>query len=221
MATTVAALNLPPASRASLELFFDDKIRRAISAAESPERNPSNMEDPWYEVYGLFLDKLLLSHPVFGAGPQGALTDVDRRNRRKIPDFIVYKYVDNFFNNTTIVHSRIPRLVIEIKKRLKRVSAQLLLQSFNSYEFLRQIRDQAKQVFVTNPQVNGVFLLQCAGRFWRRGFIPRIGTSPPHNIANTPVNNIQWSLIVDMMSVHAGAQIAVDLNNAPGNVFAP
>lgn len=219
--TTVAALNLPPASRASLELFFNDKIRRAVSAAESSERNPRNMEDPWYEVYSLFMEKLLLSHPVFGASPQGALTDADRRNRRKIPDFIIYKYVDTILNTATIVHSRIPRLIIEVKKRLKRVSTPLLLKSFNSYEFLRQIRDQAKQVFVTNPQVHGVYLLQCVGRFWRRGFIPRIGTSPPHNNAYTPVTNIQWSLIVDMMSPHSGAQIAVDLNNMPGNVFAP
>jgi hypothetical protein len=95
------------------------------------------------------------------------------------------------------------------------------LKSFNGYEFLRQIRDQAKQVFVTNPQLNGVFLLQCTGRFWRRGFIARIGTSPPHNNANTPVNNIQWSLIVDMTSPQSAAQIAVDLNNGAGNVFAP
>ena len=117
--TTVAALNLPPASRASLELFFNDKIRRAVSAAESSERNPRNMEDPWYEVYSLFMEKLLLSHPVFGASPQGALTDADRRNRRKIPDFIIYKYVDTILNTATIVHSRIPRLIIEVKKTLE------------------------------------------------------------------------------------------------------
>src|ERR1700691_6063617 len=200
MTTTVVALNLPPAFRASLQTFFDDKIRCAVSAAESPERNPSNMEDPWYEVYGLFLDKLLLSHRVFGASAQGALTDADHRNRRKIPDFIIYKYVDTLLNGATILHSCIPRLVVEIKKRLKYPSPRLLLKSFNGYEFLRQLRDQAKQVFVSNRHLNGVSLLQCTGIVWRRGFIARIGTSPPHNNANTPVNNIQWSLIVDMTS---------------------
>ena len=43
----------------------------------------------------------------------------------------------------------------------------------------------------------------------------------PNNNAYTLVTNIQWSLIVDMMSPHSGAQIAVDLNNMLGNVFAP
>jgi hypothetical protein len=57
---SVTALNLPPAFFAQLTIFFSEKMRRGIIAAESPTSNLDNLEALWYEVYDAFLQKLLL-----------------------------------------------------------------------------------------------------------------------------------------------------------------
>jgi hypothetical protein len=216
--SSVTALNLPPAFAAQLTTFFAQKMRRGVVAAESATSNPDNLEAPWYEVYEVFLQKLLLSHPQFATCPQGTLhADLGHDARSRTPDFTIYRYIDQLLaNNTVIIHSRIPRLLVEIKRAIQQPTPALAGRSFRGHEFMRQIRNQAKLAFASYPNLQGIFLLQCIGRFWRRGYITRVGTSPLHNHPGAPVANIQWGHIADITTPLSDAP---DLNNMQGNVF--
>ncbi|KIM72253.1 hypothetical protein PILCRDRAFT_829884 [Piloderma croceum F 1598] len=219
--SSVAALNIHPATVAPFNNFFTAKIMRAVAAAEDPTSNRGNLEAPWYEVYSLFLERLLLSHHRFAVCPQGSLVaDIGPQARWRTPDFTLFRYIDQLLaNNTIIIHSRMPRLLVEIKRALKRPSAATIGRVFRAPEFITQVRDQAKLAFACHPTLQGIFLLQCVGRFWRRGYITSAGTSPLHNNAGLPVLNVQWRPIVDITTPFSDAQVATDLNNAQGNVF--
>ena len=218
--SSVTALNVPPATVALFKDFFAAKIMRAVAAAEDPTSNRGNLEAPWYEVYSLFLERLLLSHHWFAVCPQGSLVaDIGPQARRRTPDFTIFRYIDQLANNTIVIHSRMPRLLVEIKRALRRPSIAAIGRVFRAYEFITQVRDQAKLSFACHPTLQGIFLLQCVGRFWRRGYITSAGTSPLHNNGGPPVLNIQWRPIVDITTPFSDAQVATDLNNVQGNVF--
>jgi hypothetical protein len=165
--TSVAALNIHPATATLFNNFFSAKIMRAVAAAEDLTSNRGDLEAPWYEVYSLFLKRLLLSHHRFAVCPQRSLVaDIGPQARWRTPDFTLFQYIDQLLaNNTIIIHSRMPRLLVEIKRSIKCPSVAAIGRVFRAPEFITQVRDQAKLAFACHPTLQGIFLLQCTSGY--------------------------------------------------------
>ncbi|KAF8055566.1 hypothetical protein FPV67DRAFT_1540693 [Lyophyllum atratum] len=220
VATSVPALNLPPHALNQLESFLTIKLRRAVAAAEARNSNAENLESPWYEVWSLFLEKLLLRHNRFGACPQATIVaDIGWRSAWRTPDFIVFRYLDQLLRNQIRIHDRIPRLIVEIKRHPTRLSVAYINSLFRSFMTLHQIRDQAKVAFARYRNIHGVYILQCLGRWWRSGYLARAGVSPLHDNHGPPPADIQWEQIVDVTTPASDQNIATNLTVM--TVFAP
>jgi hypothetical protein len=216
MSTTIPQFNPPQI----VVDFFTAKLRRAIRAAEDQTLNPARLEAPWYEVYNLWIEILLLSNRRFGSCPQAWLRAYVDDDMKKIPDFLINKYIDTVPPGVIVTT---PRIIVEVKRPLPgNPSPTYILRTFRLPEYITQIRNQAKFAFASHQHVTRIFLIQAVGKHWRRGVIFRATTSP-YSDQPAPLganNNISWGPISELLTANSDARVQIYLNNMPGNAFA-
>jgi hypothetical protein len=149
---------------------FDLKLKRALRHAT--DGNPKNLEAPYYEVYDLFLNDLILDERDYSCCPQGALSVLVEGGRnqkseivKRYPDFIIYH--DKEGEGGVQV-----AFIAEVKAclcTLDMSDPDVVQDQFDRREFLTQVRDHAKMIIEQHGTSRPVRLMQCMGMFWRSG----------------------------------------------------
>lgn len=153
---------------------FDFKLKRALHRAT--DANPKCLEAPYYAVYDLWINDLILDEKDYTCCPQGALSILVEGGRMKkgemvkrYPDFIVYHdregAVEGGMGDTQVA------FIVEIKPWLATCDLSdhdAIKDHFNRPDFLIQVRDHAKMI-MKKQGAGPVWLVQCVGMFWRYG----------------------------------------------------
>lgn len=188
---------------------YELKLRR--SAYDAMHNNPNNNEAPYYEVWDLWINDLILNEKNFSSRPQGMLsTTVDQGRKTKkqkksivkrYPDFIVYHNRDvESEGNSQYSLSRDVGFVAEVKPWQPGMGEDIndLIADFEDREFLDQVRDHGKMIMIKHGKAR-VWIVQCLGVFWRVGTLRNEGLSPFSNRAPTGKNkprnhetDIEW-----------------------------
>jgi hypothetical protein len=189
--------------------LYDERMLRALYAAEHPTFNPSGYESPWYEVWLNFLLKEAVLYPRFGICPQETLHG---SVRYRTPDFVLYKYADGVSNqNAPIIRSRRVRIVVEVKTAIAFVTAETLAKAFDDVDDQTDVQAMiAFQTLDNLDHVQHMYILQCVGRYWRVG---RMLKAPPQLTT--------WSATADITDPNA-SQVLIQtwFHSNAGGIFA-
>jgi hypothetical protein len=194
---------------------YDLKLGRAIYAATA--LNHQHLEAPYYEIWDLVLNDLILEKKDYSCRPQGALSAHIEEGRwgkkeiiKRIPDFILYHSQDIVPDTAIrgVQHTRAVAFIAEVKPWMPGMGDsadnRIVLSHFRRREFLSQVRDHAKLIMASEggPASGPVWLVQCVGMFWRAGKVEDCKRLSP--ISNTrrrskknhpPVYDLQWGPI--------------------------
>jgi|SRR5882762_874414 hypothetical protein len=180
----------PPAAFIHALPHYNHKINCAIE--DAMYNNPRHQEAPYYEVWDIWLNDLIINALNYNCRPQGVITiNTSQTERKKVklmkrtPDFIIYHTWDRVFDSgsskQSLQHNRRVAFIAEVKAwepiMGESVDGESILDEFNRYDFLEQVRDHAK-IIMTEDNRNSVWLVQCIGVFWRVGKLRREGVSP-------------------------------------------
>lgn len=215
----------PPAFVHTLP-HYDLKLKR--SAYVATHDNPNENEAPYYEVWDLWLNDLILHQEDYSLRPQGVLSFhvILQQNKNKnkkpkplvakrMPDFIVYHNADVEINGNYRVRRDVV-FTVEVKPWEKGMTEdrRRLVREFDDRDFLDQVRDHAKMIMAQHTKAR-VWLVQCVGLFWRIGSLHNEGISPFSNRVPTGKNvprgyaiNIEWGPIEKVGDVASDIQQA-------------
>ena len=175
---------------------YDLKLQR--SAHDATHNNPNDNEAPYYEVWDLWLNDLILHQKDYSLRPQGVLslriTQQQKKKKQKssvakrTPDFVVYHNGDVEVDGNYSVRRDVA-FIAEVKPWDKGMTEDrsMLVGEFNDRDFLDQVRDHAKMIMIEHKKAR-VWLVQCVGLFWRAGSLRNEGISPFSNRAPTGKN---------------------------------
>jgi hypothetical protein len=212
----------PPAFVHTLP-HYNLKLER--SAYDATQNNPKENEAPYYEVWDLWLNDLILHQADYSLRPQGVLSVyVSPRQQKKTqkssiakrtPDFIIYHNRDTEIDGN-YSRQRDVAFIAEVKPWEKGMTEDrsMLVREFNDREFLDQVRDHAKMIMIQHHKAR-VWLVQCVGLFWRAGSLRNESISPFSNRAPTGKNvprehaeHIEWGPIEKVGDVASDIQQA-------------
>jgi hypothetical protein len=171
---------------------YDQKLRR--SSHDAKYNNPNNNEFPYYEVWDLCINDMLLDAKDYSCRPQGVLSAVvdpksgsmtqkpaKKAIAKRSPDFVTYYNQDSEGEGTDSTYSlkREVAFIAEVKPWQPGLGEDVdqLVKAFDEREFLEQVRDHAKIIMMEQGKAR-VWLLQCVGIFWRAGTLRNEKLSP-------------------------------------------
>ena len=203
--------------------YYDQKLRRSLH--DATYNNPKGNEAPFYEVWDLWINDLILNERDYTCRPQGVLSvalqpeggsGVIKKGKESIvkraPDFIVY-YSNNLGGDGESDHRSIKRDVAftaEVKPWRTAMGEDhaLLLDDFNDTAFIMQVRDHGKMILKTNGMAH-VWVVQCLGMFWRVGVLKNENLSPFSKRGSkrkTYATHIEWGPIRKLGQVDSDVQ---------------
>jgi hypothetical protein len=172
---------------------YDQKLRRSLY--DAMYNNPNKNEAPYYEVWDLWINDLILPEMDYSCHPQGVLSVVagpgcstriqqKPKKAKRSPNFIIYHNTDSEGKHDSDYRlKREVAFIAEVKpwQMAMGEDVNLLEKEFEDPEFLEQVRDHAKMILTEHPAKARVWLLQCLGLFWRAGTLRNENLSPFSN----------------------------------------
>lgn len=169
---------------------YEYKLEQSLH--DAIHNNPNANEAPYYEVWNLWLNDLVLNTKHYTCRPQGVLSiniksdkstvglpNVKKKPVKRSPDFIVYYNTNTTDENGGYTLQRSVAFVAEVKPWAMAMGedTEKLVKDFSVSEFLEQVRDHAKMV-MNEHGMSRVWLVQCLGMFWRAGILKNENLSP-------------------------------------------